>query len=71
VSDEQHTPAEAAVTLEETLGGLSVHVYGAADLPAGTVITFTITIGPGGALAVAPPAAVPAQKPYMGRRINE
>jgi hypothetical protein len=42
-------------------------IDGAERLPSGTVITLSLTVGPGGEIAVAPPAAVPAEKPrrYM------
>lgn len=43
-------------------------IDGAARLPAGTVITLTVTVGPGGALSVAPPAAVPAKRYMNGGR---
>ncbi len=64
---------EAMTALEQFEGGLSVHVYGAEKLPAGTVIAFTITIGAGG-VPIATPATVeeppPAEAQKPRRYIN-
>jgi hypothetical protein len=40
-------------------------------LPAGTVITLTVTVGPAGTVEVSTPPVAAPRKPYMGKRIHE